>query len=173
MNQMVTSRQGTPKVAPKSTAKASLSERIRIYEKLKEPDVLKVIDHEYVEYMPGWNDLTVAKFIGPKVSTQMVEAVRREMFGRIRAPAKVQTDPAPSEEAVKLRAEVDQLKACWNAQGMVLERIGARLTELEKHVPTLGRYRDADLIRRMEAVEVENNKLRTEIAAVKLKQKFS
>lgn len=173
--------------------KASLKQRIAIYELMKGEDVVRKIDDQMCEYLNGWNDNKVAQAVGGGVTAAMVDSVRREMFGRVR---NIRSDAGgvDTAEVAELRARMDEMQRkldeyVTQASRLIStleitnsnltrvsaenDRLRGRLLTLENDNKAIGKYHNADILARMNAAEADLKAQRNELAALRLKLKFS
>jgi hypothetical protein len=122
-------------MAKTSPNKASLTERIRIYELLKTIIVKADDDSDLCEYVDNWTDKAVAATAGAQmkleVSSHTVASIRKEMFGDLRRGGRL-----PKADTSLLEKQLAQLE----------DKV-ARITDLEVQIDhALGKIKALDAV---------------------------
>ena len=152
---------------------ASLSERIAIYEFLKDETVLRPVEGtDLFEYLGDWDDkrvaLAVGKSLDRRLSNNSVSSVRLEMFGKLKPWV-----PQPPPAAAIDNARLDKMHENLVALTRLVESFGARIHALETGLkqgdPSALIAKTAEHGRRLNKLEEDAKLLLTEVGKIKLK----
>src|SRR6478736_4048475 len=139
-------------------ARADVKTILRIGKQLSDPTVLrKMADSDYWEYLGHWNDQTVANHVstelGYPVSASSVENVRRSEYGLLQVSRFLAGSNVNPMALKSLHDDIDKLRTTVSINQSHQDRYGTRLYEIEQHNKMLGKYRDADVLKRLDMLE--------------------
>lgn len=148
---------------------------LRIAKQLADTSVLRKMTDgsDYWEYLGHWNDLVVAQHVatelGQPVAESSVKHIRQQEYGLLqqsRFPPGSNVSPVALKN---LYDDIEKLKTTVSINQSHQERYGQRLYDMEQHNKLLGKYRDADVLKRLDMLEAENKQLLNLINQLKLK----